>query len=206
MKTERNRLYGIWRHMIDRTTNPKHESYKNYGGKGVTVCPEWFDSFEAFYEWAMKNGYQDDLTIDRIDNNGNYEPSNCRWADWNTQANNRSYCVNITYKGETHTLMQWCKILNLHYPAIRSRIVDYGWSIDKAFETPVKVFKPSTGEKRIRIPREQYLLQEHQKTQIQLERYIKLKEEQPQLSVRAAAKQLGLSKSYVQNLKELSKL
>lgn len=89
-----------------------------------------------FYNWAMANGYNDNLSIDRIDNNGNYEPSNCRWADQEEQQNNKSNNYLITYKGETKTLAQWAKELNIKEGTIRSRI-RYGWSIDKIFETPI---------------------------------------------------------------------
>ena len=125
------RIYNIYSSMKNRCNNPNEKSYPNYGGRGITICKEWNDNFHSFFDWAMANGYRDDLTIDRIDVNGNYEPSNCRWADINVQANNTRKNRFITFNGKTKTLQQWSIETGIPRTDISNRL-SYGWSLDKA--------------------------------------------------------------------------
>ena len=104
------RLYRIWQMMRQRCNNENAENYKYYGGRGICVCDEWENDFSLFALWSFANGYNDNLTIDRIESNGNYEPSNCRWISKKEQMNNRSSNTKYTYDGETHTLSEWADI------------------------------------------------------------------------------------------------
>jgi len=101
------RLNRIWSGMIQRCYNKNANQYKNYGNRGIEVCQKWRNDFKAFYEWAMTSNYSDNLTIDRININGNYEPSNCRWVNAKQQANNRRNNVFITHNGKTQTIAEW---------------------------------------------------------------------------------------------------
>ena len=118
--------------MIQRCENPNDKGFFRYGGRGITVCEEWANSFEAFRDWALANGYRDDLTIDRIDNDGNYCPENCRWATARTQANNTRKTRFLTYKGETHSVTEWGRILGIKQSTLNMRLNKYKWSIEKA--------------------------------------------------------------------------
>ena len=133
------RIYKIWDSMKQRCFNKNHSEYKNYGGRGITICDEWIQNFQSFYNWAMANGYRDDLTIDRKDVNGNYCPENCRWADDIVQHNNTRVNRYIEFKGETHTMAEWARIKGMKYVTLNTRINKYQWSIEKALTTPVEI-------------------------------------------------------------------
>lgn len=106
-------LYHRWEGMIQRTTNIKDSSYPNYGARGITVCTEWRNDFMAFYTWAINNGYQPNLSLDRINVDGNYEPSNCRWVDMKVQSNNKTNNVFVEYKGKKVTLSQLSQLTGI---------------------------------------------------------------------------------------------
>lgn len=125
------RLCRIWRHMKERCFNPKCPAYHNYGGRGIAMSDEWVKSFQAFYDWAMENGYEENLTIDRIDNNGNYEPSNCRWVTRKVQANNMRVNHRLTYNGEDKTIAEWSDVTGIKQHTIIRRL-GLGWSVEKA--------------------------------------------------------------------------
>ena len=131
-----SRIYRIWGGMIQRCINPNIERYDLYGGRGITVCEEWMEDFLNFYNWSMNNGYQDNLTIDRIDVNGNYDPDNCRWITTKQQARNMRTNVYITYNGETHCLSEWAEIIGIKAGTLNYRI-RHGWSVEEALTTPI---------------------------------------------------------------------
>ena len=132
-----SRLYSIWRHMKERCHNENHIAFPRYGGRGISVCDQWKNDFFQFKEWSLKNGYREDLTIDRIDNDGNYCPENCRWATRTEQQNNRAVNHFLTFKGETHTIAEWSRIIGMSRITIRSRIRE-GWTIEEALTRPIR--------------------------------------------------------------------
>lgn len=132
----RTRIYIIWGNMINRTSNKKNKDYKNYGGRGITVCEEWKD-YLTFKKWALENGYSDTLTLDRIDNDKGYYPGNCRWTDKETQNNNKQQSRKLEYKGEIKSVEQWAKEYNINRGTLVNRL-NKGMSIKEALETPIK--------------------------------------------------------------------
>lgn len=130
------RLYWIWHSMMERCSRKTNSEYKNYGARGISVCEEWKDS-SNFIEWALRNGYEDNLTIDRIDTNGNYCPENCRWADWKTQANNTRRNRFVEIDGVSKTVAQWAEIYGISYRHVYRRR-SLGWSYEKALTTPIR--------------------------------------------------------------------
>lgn len=115
------RLYGIWQKMKDRCNNPNIPCYKRYGGRGIKVCDEWNNDFEPFMKWSMQNGYQENLTIDRIDNTGNYEPFNCRWTNNKEQCRNRRSNIIVDYEGKLITLIELSEITGISYSCLNAR-------------------------------------------------------------------------------------
>lgn len=133
-KMSGTRPYEIWQGMKGRCYNIHDARYDRYGGRGITVCDEWKDDFSAFYKWALDNGYSDDLTIDRIDNDKGYSPDNCRWATIETQCRNRCSNIKITIGNATKTLTEWCEIFELDYRTINARYNRNGFKgIDDLF-------------------------------------------------------------------------
>lgn len=134
------RISHILNTMKKRCYNENCDSYKYYGKKGVIICEDWLDKENGlmnFYDWSMQNGYKEDLTIDRIDVNGNYEPSNCRWATYKEQANNKTNNHWITYNGETYTISQWAEKLKIKKSVLIDRL-SRKWDVERAFNQPVR--------------------------------------------------------------------
>ncbi|HEL0710518.1 TPA: hypothetical protein TVQ98_001434 [Streptococcus equi subsp. zooepidemicus] len=133
------RLYRIWKGMHNRCYNSQNDNYKWYGGRGIKICDDWH-TFIIFREWALTNGYDDGLTIDRIDSNGNYCPENCRWNSIKKQQNNRSSNRYLFYEGKEYTISEFADFLNVPYWTIANQL-KLGWDIGKI------VMKTKKGEK-----------------------------------------------------------
>lgn len=131
------KLFNVWQHMRGRCYNKNNKSYIYYGGRGIKICDEWRNNFLNFYNWAINNGYEEKLTIDRINVNGNYEPLNCRWADVTTQANNKTNTRYYELDGEKYTLTELSNKYNKSRNLIQNRL-RLGWPLKKALNQEVK--------------------------------------------------------------------
>lgn len=138
----KTKLYRQWKSMMYRCYKPNHRAYHLYGGRGIRVCEEW-KTYEGFKEWVLQTKPKDgdNLTVDRINVDGDYSPQNCRWVDMKTQANNRRSCRYYEYNGEVKDLMEWCDELSLDYKRVHNRIYKLKWSFERAITTPVNDIK-----------------------------------------------------------------
>lgn len=132
-----SKIYKVWGAIKFRCENPNCKEYKNYGGRGITVCPEWKENFQSFYDWAMENGYKDGLEIDRINNEGNYEPNNCEWTTRKEQQRNKRTNLIVEYNGEKKTLVEWSEEIGINYNTLFYRIKSKNWTVEEAFTTPI---------------------------------------------------------------------
>lgn len=133
----KTRLYSIYINMLSRTGNPRVPSYKNYGGRGIQVCQAWKDNYKAFFDWAVANGYDDTLTLDRIDVNGGYFPNNCRWVTPKVQANNTRVNHILKFKGNSMTLAEWGDATGIPRSVLYKRL-KRGWSVEKVLTEPLR--------------------------------------------------------------------
>lgn len=125
------KIYKIWESMKRRCDSNKTERYSNYGGRGITYCDKW-DKFEGFHEWSKKSGYKEGLSIDRIDVNGNYEPSNCRWVTLEKQSFNKTNSRKVAYKNKELTIAELAKETGKSYHLLYQRIVKLGWNVNES--------------------------------------------------------------------------
>lgn len=128
-------LYNRWAKMIQRCDNPRNAGYKNYGGRGISVCIEWRD-FKVFERWALENGFEPKLTLDRIDVNGDYSPENCRWATETEQAQNRRTTFYVDDNGVKKCLSQYARENGVSPSTLWNRL-RIGWDLERAIKTPV---------------------------------------------------------------------
>lgn len=140
------RIYRIWAGMKNRCTNVNNQSYSDYGGRGITLCEEW-NKFENFYKWSKESGYSDNLTIDRINVNGNYEPNNCRWATYEQQNNNKRNNIYIKYNNEVVTLTELSRMTNICPESLRKRYNDEDEDNEELIEYVTSKLKGDSNKK-----------------------------------------------------------
>lgn len=129
-----SRLLGCYNGMISRCYRKKDIHYNAYGKRGIVVCDEWKNNKQSFINWALSHGYSDDLTIERVDVNGNYEPSNCTWIPMSEQYNNKRQNIMIEWNGEKHNATYWSRVTGINAGTIRWRY-KHGWDVEKIFKT-----------------------------------------------------------------------
>lgn len=132
-------LYAKYNSILDRCYNPNNKEYKNYGGRGIKMCDEWRDDFTKFYAWAIETHWEPNLTIERIDVNGNYSPDNCTWLTIQQQQSNKTTRHELTARGETHSIKEWADILDMSQDVIERRLNQLGWSDEEALFTPLNI-------------------------------------------------------------------
>ena len=132
-----NKVYHRYRHIIDRCYNTNNKSYKRYGGRGIQVCKEWLDDYQSFETWALSHGFYENESIDRIDNDGNYEPDNYRFVSLAENNQNRSTSKFYTIDGQIKNLQQWCNEYSISRGTVNTRL-EHGWSIEDALSSPIK--------------------------------------------------------------------
>lgn len=137
INAKNTRILRIYNHMKQRCYNSNNSGYKNYGGRGITICKEWLENYYEFEKWSLENGYEDNLTIDRIDTNKGYSPKNCRWATYKQQANNERRNHVLEIDGIKHTVQEWSEIYKIKPNTIIYRI-KRGWNVKRAVKEPVK--------------------------------------------------------------------
>lgn len=130
-------LYKRYYHILERCYNPKSRLYKNYGGRGIKVCTEWLNSYTAFEDWSYANGYKSELQLDRINNNGDYSPENCRYVTGRINCRNKRSNTRFTINGDTKMLVEWCEEYNISHSTVQQRL-KMGFSIEDAITKPVR--------------------------------------------------------------------
>lgn len=142
-KGNRERLYTVWYKMLNRTNDPNDKSFLHYGGRGIQVCEEWRKNYAEFRRWAIANGYDEkapfgECSLERIDNDGDYTPENCRWATYREQSRNTRRNRHLTFNGKTMIVNDWAAETGIASCTIRRRIDHYGWTVGQALTTPVR--------------------------------------------------------------------
>lgn len=142
---KRSRLYDIWNLMKQRCFNERRPDFKWYGGRGISVCDEWRLSYQHFEAWALQNGYDDTLTVDRVDTNGPYSPENCRWIPFSQQRENTSQCHLVTINGKTQSVKNWCRQFGISHSMVYERI-HRGAPVLEALFVPPKTNRRGAGK------------------------------------------------------------